>query len=171
MIRPCDVDTRGAIWIWTPPEHKNAWRGHDRTLNIGPKAQAVLRPYLKRASHRYCFSPAESERERCKYRRQERKSPMTPSQAARVPKAQPMIQPGDHYRTSSLWCAIQRAARRAGVPEWATMQLRHTAGTVARETLGLDAAQALLGHATARITEVYAEVRQERAAEVARLLG
>jgi integrase len=96
---------------------------------------------------------------------------MTPSQAARVPKPQPMCKPGDHYRTSSLWCAIQRAARRAGVPEWSTMQLRHTAGTEAREKLGLDAAQARLGHRTARITEVYAEVTQKRAAEVAALLG
>lgn len=170
-IRPCDVDTRGTIWKWTPPQHKNKWRGHDRTVSIGPRAQAVLRPYLKRASHRYCFSPAESERQRCKYRRQDRRSPMTPSQAARLPKAQPMIKPGDHYRTSSLWCAIQRAARRASVPEWATMQLRHNAATEAREHLGLDAAQARLGHATARITEVYAELRQERAAEVASLLG
>jgi integrase len=51
------------------------------------------------------------------------------------------------------------------------MQLRHNAATEARESLGLDAAQARLGHRTARITEVYAEVRQERAAEVARLLG
>jgi integrase len=96
---------------------------------------------------------------------------MTPSQAARVPKTQPMIKPGDHYRTSSLWCAIQRAARRAGVPEWATMQLRHNAATEAREHLGLDAAQARMGHRTARITEVYAELSQKRAAEVASLLG
>jgi integrase len=51
------------------------------------------------------------------------------------------------------------------------MQLRHNAATEAREHLGLDAAQARMGHRTARITEVYAEVRQERAAEVARLLG
>jgi integrase len=170
-IRPCDVDTRGAIWKWTPPQHKNAWRGHDRAVLIGPKAQAILRPYLRRASHRYCFSPAESEQQRCRHRRHSRQSPMTPSQAARAPKANPIIKPGDHYRTSSLRCAIQRAARRAGVPEWATMQLRHNAATEARESMGLDAAQARLGHRTARITEVYAEVSQKKAAEVASRLG
>jgi hypothetical protein len=54
-IRPCDVDTRGAVWKWTPPQHKNTWRGHDRAVLIGPRAQAVLRPNLNRASHRYCF--------------------------------------------------------------------------------------------------------------------
>lgn len=171
MIRPMDVDTSHSEWRWVVPEHKTSWRGHDRTYWIGPKAQAVLAPYLKRAPQRYCFSPAESERERCWWRRRERKSPMTPSQSARRPKSQPMCKPGDHYRTSSLLCAIQRACRRANVPEWTTMQLRHSAGTEAREHLGLDAAQARLGHRQANVTQVYAAVTDRKKREVARLLG
>ena len=35
--------------------------------------------------------------------------------------------------------------------------LRHSFATRVRESHGLDAAQAVLGHATARTTEIYAE--------------
>jgi integrase len=164
-----DVDTAGSIWRWKLPKHKNTWRGHERVVLIGPKAQAILKPYLRRAPQLYCFSPAESERERCWWRRRNRKSPMTPSQAARKPKAEPMCKPKSHYSTSSIRCAVQRACRRAKVPEWATMQLRHNAATEAREHLGLDAAQARLGHRTANITQVYAAVTQKRGEEVAKL--
>jgi integrase len=171
LIRPMDVDTSGSERRWDVPAHKTSWRGHDRTYWIGPRAQAVLAPYLRRAPQRYCFSPAESERERCWWRRRERKSPMTPSQAARMPKAQPMCKPGDHYRTSSLLCAIKRACRRAEVPAWTPMQLRHLAGTEAREQMGLDAAQARLAHRQANITQMYAVLTDRRKREVARQLG
>jgi integrase len=170
-IRPMDVNTSSTEWRWDVREHKTTWRGHDRTYWIGPKAQAVLGPYLRRPPTRYCFSPAESERERCAWRRRSRKSPMTPSQAARTPKARPGCTPGTRYRTSSLGCAIKRACRRAKVADWSTMQLRHNAGTEARETLGLDAAQARLGHRQANVTQVYAAVTDRQKREVAKLLG
>jgi integrase len=171
MIRPMDIDTSQSEWKWTVPEHKTSWRGHDRTYWLGPQAQAILGPYLRRSPTRYCFSPAESERERCAWRRWARQSPMTPSQAARTPKPQPMCKPGEHYKTSSLACAIKRACRRANVTPWTSMQLRHNAGTEAREQLGLDAAQARLGHRQANVTQVYASVTDRRKREVARLLG
>jgi integrase len=82
-----------------------------------------------------------------------------------------MCKPKSYYSTSSLGCAIKRACRRAGVPEWTTMQLRHNAATEAREALGLDAAQARMGHRTANITQVYASLTEKRGEEVARLLG
>jgi integrase len=40
-----------------------------------------------------------------------------------------------------------------GIPHWVPYQLRHAAGVRARRTLGLDAAQALLGHKTVGMTE------------------
>ena len=35
-------------WIYKPTEHKNQHRNQDRTIYIGPEAQAVLRPWLAR---------------------------------------------------------------------------------------------------------------------------
>jgi integrase len=60
---------------------------------------------------------------------------------------------------------------KAKVPDWSTMRLRHNAGTEAREELGLDAAQARLGHRQANVTQVYAEVSNVQKRKVARLLG
>ena len=48
----------------------------------------VLRPYLE-AGEEYVFSPQAAERTRHAERRANRKSPLTPSQAARKPKAVP----------------------------------------------------------------------------------
>jgi len=170
-LRPMDVDTSTSEWRWDVREHKTSWRGHERTYWLGPKAQAVLGPYLRRFPHTYCFSPAESERQRAGYRRRNRQSPMTPSQAARTPKANPIRAPKTYYTTTTLRRAIARACARAKVPEWSPMQLRHNAGIEARESLGLDAAQARLGHRQANVTQVYATVSNRQKREVAKLLG
>lgn len=42
-----DIDRSGEVWTAAITDHKNAWRGQERTIAIGPKAQAVLRPYLE----------------------------------------------------------------------------------------------------------------------------
>jgi integrase len=170
-LRPRDVDTSTAEWRWDVHDHKTSWRGHERTYWIGPQAQAVLRPYLSRRPEWFCFSPAESERERAGYRRRNRRSPMTPSQASRTAKPDGQRRPKTFYTTTTLRRAIKRACAKAKVPDWSTMQLRHTAGTEAREHLGLDAAQARLGHRQADVTQVYASVTDRRKREVARLLG
>lgn len=52
--------------------------------------------------------------------------------------------------------ALRRALKRAGLEHWSPNQLRHTAGTEVRRDVGLDAAQALLGHSSVRTTEIYA---------------
>lgn len=89
QLKPVDIERSGEVWRWTLRSHKNAWREHERVIMIGPRAQAILKPYLdrlKRTPHAYCFSPKASERERNRQRKQGRQSPMTPSHAARTPK-------------------------------------------------------------------------------------
>ncbi len=49
--------------------------------------------------------------------------------------------------------------------------MRHSAGTEIRKKFGLEAAQVSLGHATADVTQVYAERDAELAREVARKIG
>ncbi len=51
--------------------------------------------------------------------------------------------------------AFVRASRQASAPEWMPLQLRHTAATVVRSRFGLEAAQVVLGHARADVTQVY----------------
>jgi integrase len=67
--------------------------------------------------------------------------------------------------------AITRACERLKIPRWVPHQLRHSAATKVRETFGLEHAQAVLGHSKASMSEHYAKVSTERAAEVAKRLG
>ncbi len=67
--------------------------------------------------------------------------------------------------------AVHRACARAGVPMWSPGQLRHTMATEVRARYGLDAAQSLLGHENAEITEGYAELRDDLALKVAAEMG
>ena len=54
-----------------------------------------------------------------------------------------------------------RAANR-----WHPHQLRHTAATELRRRFGIEAARVVLGHRSAAITEVYAEIDQGKAAAI-----
>ena len=98
--------------------------------------------------------------------------PANPCQKARKKSASPKRPPRDRYEDAAINRCIRRACEKAGIPRWTPLQLRHAAGTEARSVGGgLDAAQARLGHKNANITQVYAEVSREKAAELALKLG
>lgn len=46
-LRTSDIDQSGTIWKAAVKQHKNRWRGQNRTLYFGPKSQLILRRYLK----------------------------------------------------------------------------------------------------------------------------
>ena len=57
ILRPCDLDRSGDVWIYTPESHKTEHHDKDRHIYIGPEGQALLRPYLLRGDEDYCFAP------------------------------------------------------------------------------------------------------------------
>jgi integrase len=75
------------------------------------------------------------------------------------------------YYWRNYGTAIATACKKAGVPVWTPNQLRHAGGTEVRKKFGLDFAQAVLGHANAKTTEIYAKVSFEKAAAVAKEIG
>lgn len=75
------------------------------------------------------------------------------------------------YTVSGYNQAIEKAARRAGVPHWTANQLRHSAGTEVRRKFGLEASQVYLGHEHADVTQVYAERDRTLGVQVAREVG
>lgn len=97
MIHSNDIDMSKEIWIYTPADHKNSWRGHERHIPIGPKAQDLIRPFLKPSTESFLFSPKEAEAHRNTQRKAKRKTPMTPSHKRRAPKANPKRAKRDHY--------------------------------------------------------------------------
>ena len=57
------------------------------------------------------------------------------------------------------------------LPHWHPNQLRHTAATIIRRDYGLEAAQVILGHSKADVTQIYAERDAAKAIEVVRKIG
>lgn len=112
--------------IYRPEKHKTKWRGHVRTVPLGPKAMAIVQRRVE-SGHGQLF----------------------------------------RLRVDSYGEAIKRACLRAGVPHWHPHQLRHAAGTRVRDTHGLDAAQAFLGHASAKTSEIYAKIKGQIASDLA----
>ena len=171
-ITPGQIDRSGDVWLYRPTQHKTRHRGHVRVVCIGPKAQDVLRPYLLRPTNVPCFSPAESLRQHLDEKHDRRTTPRTCGNSPDPERRQAALaRVGDRYDTVSYRRAIHRASDRAGVPRWSPNQLRHAAATSVRQQFGLDAAQAVLGHRHARVTEIYGELNLAKAAEVARRLG
>jgi integrase len=89
--------------------HKTEHHGHQRIIAIGPRAQEVIRPFLTLDTQAYLFSPRAAMEDRNADRRRNRKTPMTPSQAARTRKRRPRKAPGDRYTTSSYGHAVAKA--------------------------------------------------------------
>ena len=54
---------------------------------------------------------------------------------------------------------------------WHPNQLRHTAATEIRKRFGLEAAQVLLGHSRADVTQLYAERDESLGIEIARQMA
>lgn len=165
ILRPRDVNRSGEIWRYVPASHKMEHRDRQRVIFIGPKAQAVLAPYLLRDATNYCFSPEDTDRLRKAKLRAKRKTPVQPSQADRS-KSNPKRTPGKRYNKRSYGYAIRRACKKASVECWGPNRLRHAAATVIRSQFGLEAAQTVLGHAKADTSQIYAERDMALAAKV-----
>ena len=165
-IRPCDIDRSGETWMFRPAKHKTANKGKRKAVPLLGDAREAITDYLNRDPQAYCFSPAESVAWWQATKRASRKSRVQPSQESRA-KENPRKQPGDRYDATSYRQSIQRAAKRAKVEPWHPYQLRHLAGTVVRAALGIEAAQALLGHSQLSMTEHYAKQSESKAIEAA----
>jgi integrase len=169
-MRACDIDMTGDVWVFRPHKHKNLLRGHQREIYLGPKAQQVIREFLKPNLDAYLFSPRDRMVERYKELRSRRKTPVQPSQVCRK-KKRPKKQVGEWYTTYSYRRAVRQACKRAKVPAWFPHQLRHNAGTSLRKDFGVELARIILGHATAFTTEIYAEADRQQAMDVIGKIG
>lgn len=198
IIRPCDIDRTNKIWLYRPESHKTQHHGHERIVLIGPKAQGVLLPYLVRDPQSYCFRPCDSEAKRRALAHANRNTPISYGNTIGTNrKSSPKVTIGESYNTNSYRRAIHRACDKAfkhpelsGIKpadlntmqkkelriwrsnhRWSPNQLRHTAATEIRREFGLEAAQVILGHSEADVTQVYAERDLAKGFEVAHRIG
>jgi integrase len=118
-LRAVDIDRSGKIWTYKPEQHKTAHHDEERVIAFPPKAQEILKRFIKtsRPITSPLFSPREAEAERNKEKRAGRKTPMTPSQRKRREHARRRKlrrrQPGDQYSVDSYRRAIQYACDQA----------------------------------------------------------
>lgn len=172
-MQPRDLVMNGDVWTFQPEQHKSAHMGKKKCIPLGPRAKAILEPFLARRKPEECvFSPAEAKGERAAMKRAARQSSVPPSQFDRKkPASELKKRPGSAYTNHGYASAIVWACARAGVAHWHPNQLRHSFATRVRREFGLEAAQVLLGHAKADVTQVYAERDMAKAVEVARQIG
>jgi integrase len=170
-LRGADLDATGTIWTFTPPNHKNAWRGEQRVIYVGPRGQTILKQFLKSDPAAYLFSPRDAVRAHHAGRTTSRKSKPTPSELARRCKGEPGRHRSDRYDRRTYRQAIVRACLLAGVPPWSPGQLRHLVATTIRKKYGVEGAQLLLGHRRADVTQVYAERDEARARAIVAEVG
>lgn len=168
-MRADEIDRSGAVWMYKPTQHKTAHRGKRRAVPIGTRAQAALAPFLGQEG--FLFSPASAVELVNAERRARRKTKLWPSHQRRARVTRPKRCPQERYTTASYQRAIARAAHLAGVHHWHPNQLRHSFATEVRRLFGLEAAQVVLGHSNANVTQVYAERDQALAARVAAEIG
>lgn len=193
-IRPADIDRSGDVWEYRPESHKTEHNGHTRTIYLGPQSIAILSPYMLRAATSACFSPAESI---AWHRDQRAAARTTPANAGNArgrrhgkrPKPKAPRNARTEYDASSYAQAIAYGCRKAwplpdsikpGTAEakawekshrWAPNQIRHTKATEIRKAYGLEAAQVILGHASADVTQIYAERDAAKARDIIRQIG
>jgi integrase len=179
VMRTLDLDTsRSDCWLYRPGSdagpsgaHKNAWRGQERVVALGPQCIAVLSSWLRPDEpERFLFEPRAATEERNAKRRASRKTPRQPSQLARVRKKNPLRAPGDCYTSESYPRAVARACAKAGV-RFHPYALRHGRKMDIERTDGTEAARCVLGQKSIQSTQHYGKIDVAHAQNVMRRSG
>lgn len=154
-IAPSMITASGRVWTARLRDHKTSHRGRERLIAIGPCGQEVLGPHLA-GSH-------------------DLEGPIFRSRGG-APWSVDVYRRAIARACDRTWppprCLTDEAARRwRSDHRWSPNQIRHTFATQVRRDHGLEAAQVSLGHASADVTQVYAERDLSLMLEVAARIG
>jgi integrase len=144
-------------WRYEPAHHKCEHHDQARVVYIGPRAIEILLPRLIQAGDGRIFLITRAAYRRAIVRACRRAFPH-PSISA--------IKPAN--RTAEQRAELKAWSR---AHDWSPNQLRHSLATEVRAKFDLEAAQVILGHAQADVTQIYAEKNARKAREVARKIG
>ena len=110
-MRAIDLNMTRPTWTYRPASHKSKHRGLDRVIFLGPRAQAVMRPFLTTNLEGNLFSPRTYVEAMHRRRAELRKTKRTPSDLRRRRKAKPQRVPAERYNRRSYRVAIVRACQ------------------------------------------------------------
>ena len=179
-MRVGDIDTTrdNGLWYYIPGSYKTAKFVGKIVFPLGKPEQELIATYLtNKKPDAAVFSPRTAQEERKSEKRANRKTKITPSQAARdKERATKPFRYAEFYNRDSYRQAIEYAIDKGNkalpadqkIPHWTPYQIRHTAATATELEIGLDASQALLAHKTANMTRRYSKAQLEKREELAR---
>jgi integrase len=144
FLRACDIDRTGDVWVYREPPDLAAKTGAE-THHFGPRARAILTPYLAAAA--------------------------SPTARLFHPSRQPRMVRCGGFSPNYYAHVIAAVCRDNGLPHWSPHQLRHSHLTVVRKLYGIEAARVRGGHASIPMAELYAERDADLAKRVAREIG
>jgi integrase len=104
IVRACDLNMAGAVWEFRPSVHKTEHHDRERVILLGPKAQAIVREWLRPDVKHYLISPRNSVAEKLAERRKECETKLWPSHLAhQAEKRKPdqKRKPEEHYDAGS----------------------------------------------------------------------
>jgi len=136
-MRGCDIDTISKPWRYKIVAHKTAHHGHERVVDLGPQARAIVEKFLKLDPQAYLFQPAEAVEARRQLRHEQRKTPLNQgNRPGSNRRGKPRRAPGQRYKVAAYRRAIQRACTRAFPPPEhlapATVEVQRSGKTVKR---------------------------------------
>ena len=179
-MRAGDIDAtkKNGLWYYVPGSYKTSRFVGKIVFPLGIPEQGLIAPYLKdKTAENAVFSPRTAMQERNAERRANRKTKITPSQAARdkVRAAKPSRY-SEFYNRDSYRQAIKHAIEKGNrqlpdggkIPHWYPYQLRHTAATATELAHSDEDAQALLGHRSVNMTKRYSHNQLTRREELAK---
>lgn len=185
-MRAGDVVTTCDPWEYRPGRHKSDYRENARRkiIPIGPRAQEIIRPFLEgKDADAFLFDPKASVAEALKTGRV-RRSIVVKSYYDRRAYTQAIYRGCDRAFPHPVISKIKRSrTRKLTAPQdrelkewrkanrWSPLQIRHATATEVRREFGIEAAQAMLGHAKLDTTEIYAEKQLDLAKRIARAKG
>jgi integrase len=188
-MRPRDLSPSGVEGVTrydVPPEfNKTDHAGQERTVMLGPRGMAILRPWLPGDPAEFVWSPRRLEARRNAQRSLDRQTPRWPSHdPARRREGKRRTVLNDRYSIDSYRRAIERACDRACPPpdeltddsaiaawrkahRWHPHQLRHNASSYIARHEAIEVARLVLGHADIKTTIGYTEAGEDRQIEAA----
>lgn len=147
IMRLCDIDHSGDVWLYRPQRHKTAWRGFSQVKAIPKVAQPIIWQGSNGNPMDYIFRP---------------RQPMKANGKRR----------GERYTTSSYRGALDHGFAKAEkhgveIKRFTPNQLRHAILSDVSRMLGQQAAQRWAGHEDLDTTNIYTGLRVAELVEIA----
>ena len=180
-MRVGDIDKTSDpdLWLYHVAHHKTEKKvKRKKVIPLGKPEQAILAPFLiGKDADAAVFSPRQAVEERNAEKRADRKSKVTPSQAARdAARAAKPRKIAEFYNKDNYRQAVEYAINKGNktlsegeqIEYWTTYRIRHQAATAIELEENIDASMVLLDHASINTTRRYAHGRLEKQKELAR---